>query len=105
MTDYTTSERIEHEFDAVWRRIHHIERKLTHMATQADVDAITTAVTQVAVDLATAKTDLQTEIDSLVTANPALDLTALQAAVAPVDAAVVALETLKPTPPAPTPAP
>ena len=83
---------------AAWRNIHAIERQLTHMATQTDVDALTTAVGQVSTDLATAQTTLQAEIDSLAAANPALDLTALQAAVAPVDAAAVALAGLKPTP-------
>jgi hypothetical protein len=77
-----------------------LNQRINLMATQADVDAITTQVTQVATDLATAKTDLQAEIDKLAKQNPAIDLTALQGAVAPLDAAVVALETLAPTPPA-----
>ena len=74
------------------------------MSTQADVDALTVAVTQISTDLATASTTLQAEIDKLVAANPALDLTALTAAIAPIDAAVNALDTLAPTPPVP-PAP
>jgi DNA-directed RNA polymerase specialized sigma54-like protein len=74
-----------------------IERKL--MSTQADVDALTAQVTQVATDLQTAQTTLQTEIDNLAAANPALDLSALQAAVAPLDASVQALGAITPTPP------
>jgi multidrug resistance efflux pump len=67
------------------------------MATQADLDALTAQVDQVAVDLAAAQTTLQAEIDSLSSANPSLDLTGLQAAVAPLDDAVKALGELKPT--------
>jgi hypothetical protein len=78
--------------------IQRVNERISLMATQADVDALTTQVDQVAADLATAQTVLQTEIDTLAAANPALDLTALQAAVAPVDAAVVALGGLKPRP-------
>ena len=74
------------------------------MSMQADVDALTTAVDKVAVDLATAKTALQAEIDALAAANPAVNLSALQAAVAPLDSAVQALAALKPVPPVP-PAP
>lgn len=72
------------------------------MATQADIDAITSQVDQVASDLATAQSNLQTEIDNLAAGNPQLDLTALQGAVAPLDAAVVALGELQPqSPPSP----
>lgn len=74
------------------------------MSTQADVDALTTTVEQVAADLATTQQALQGEIDALATGNPALNLTALQAAVAPLDATVRALAAVKPTPPTP-PAP
>lgn len=69
------------------------------MASQADVDALTSAVDQVSADLASAQSKLQAEIDALAAANPSLDLTALQAAVAPLDSAVVALGDLTPTPP------
>ena len=68
------------------------------MATQADVAALTTAVGVVANNLETAKSVLQGEIDALAAANPGLNLTALQAAVAPLDSAVQALAALKPTP-------
>lgn len=71
------------------------------MATQADIDALTAEINQVATDVDTAKTQLQAEIDALADANPGLDVSALQAAVAPLDGAVVALGELKPTPPAP----
>ena len=90
-------------YEQLKERLEPIERQL--MSTQADVDAVTALVAQVATDLATAQADLQTQIDALAAANPAVSLTALQAAVAPLDAAVVALETLAPTPPAPAPAP
>jgi hypothetical protein len=72
--------------------------------TQADVDALTAQIEQVAQDLIAAQGKLQAEIDALAAANPGVDLTALQAAVAPLDAAVVALGGLAPdAPPEPTP--
>jgi hypothetical protein len=81
-----------------------LDRRLKGMASQQDVDALTTQVGQVATDLAAAKTALQTEIDQLAAANPTVNLAGLQAAVAPLDAAVQSLGALTPTPPAP-PAP
>ena len=97
--------RRSHTLAAAWRAIHSIERQLTHMATQAEVDTITTEVEKVATDLSTAQTALQTEIDALAAANPTLNLSALQTAVAPLDAAVTALGNLQPLKPEPTPAP
>jgi hypothetical protein len=90
------------EFD---RAISQLNERIATMATQADVDAITTQVDQVATDLANAKTALQQEIDQLASANPQLNLTALQSAVQPLDGAVQALDALKPDspPPAATP--
>jgi len=79
------------------------------MSTQADVDALTATATQIAADLATTRTALQAEIDNLSVANPTLNLSALQSAMAPLDAAVQALAALKPdvvpTPPPPPPPP
>lgn len=83
------------EFDSTITRI---ERQL--MSTQADVDALTAQVSQVATDLQTAQTTIQAEIDALAAANPALDLTGLQDALAPIDEAVVKLGATVPTPPA-----
>jgi len=91
---YVTHEQLE-------RALEEINERIDGMSTQADVDALTTAVDQVATDLGAAKTELQSEIDALSAANPGLNLTALQAAIAPVDSAVQALGALKPTPPAP----
>ncbi len=66
------------------------------MASQSDVDALTTQVDQVATDLTAAQTSLQSEIDTLAAANPSLDLSALQSAVTPLDSAVQALGQIKP---------
>ncbi len=90
---------------AAWRAIHNLERQLTHMATQAEVDTITTEVEKVATDLTTASTTLRTEIDSLAAANPQINLSGLRTAVAPLDAAVQALGNLQPLTPEPAPAP
>lgn len=83
--------------------INELRREMAHMATQSDVDAVTTQVQQVATDLQSAQSSLQAEIDQLAQANPSVDLTALQAAVAPLDSAVQALGQIKPDQPAPTP--
>ncbi len=91
-----------------------LNERINLMATQAEIDALTTALTQVSTDLATTQSDLaasstklQAEINALSAANPTLDLTALQAAAAPIDGVVEALDTaaqqigaLVPTPPA-----
>lgn len=70
------------------------------MATQADIDALTTQIGTVASDLTKAQTDIQAEIDQLAQQNPALDLSGLTAAVAQLDPAVQAIDQIKPTPPA-----
>lgn len=74
------------------------------MATQADIDQLTQQVTQVQTDLQSSTTEIQAEIDRLAAANPQIDVSALQAAVAPLDDKVKALGQITPTPPAP-PAP
>jgi uncharacterized protein YlxW (UPF0749 family) len=81
-------------------RINSLHRKVTEMAdaTQADIDALTGQVQQVATDLDDARTKLQAEIDAL--ANDGVDITALQEAIAPLDTAVQALGNIGPTPPA-----
>jgi uncharacterized protein YlxW (UPF0749 family) len=74
------------------------EMRQMEASQQADVDALTTAVNQVSTDVENARTALQTEIDSLAAAHPSVDLSALQAAVAPLDGAVQSLSSLTPTP-------
>jgi hypothetical protein len=84
----------------LWDAIHRLEEQ--RMTDQAEVDALTTQVTQVGADLAAAKTTLQQEIDALAAANPGINLSGLQAAVTPLDTAAKALAELKPEPTAPT---
>lgn len=88
---------------ALWIAIKRLEEN--QMATQEEVNTITTEVQKVAADLQTASTTLQTEIDNLAAANPAVDLSGLRTAVQPLDAAVQALGNLQPlkAEPAPTP--
>lgn len=92
----------EYEFDSTVRKIN---ERIDEMeaSEQAQVDALTAQIGTVATDLANAGSKIQMEIDALSAANPTVDLTALQAAVAPLDASVQALGALAPTPPA-TPA-
>lgn len=93
-----TEPTLNDELVQLWKAIRELKEK--QVSTQADVDALTMQVDQVASDLTAASANLQTEIDNLAAANPNLDLDALQAAVAPLDAQVQTLGSLKPTPPA-----
>lgn len=74
-----------------------LNERITQMAhaTQQDIDNLTTQVGQVATDLASVRSTLQAEIDSL--AGYGVDVTNLQSAVAPLDAAVKSLSDLQPT--------
>jgi hypothetical protein len=74
------------------------------MATQADVDALTAAVSGVSTDLAAAVTNIQAEIAALQTANPALDLSALQTAVSGLVTVQGTVDALETPPPAAPPA-
>lgn len=96
MTTVVTTDQLTEALLALYDHIIERMQAMTD-ATQADIDALTAQVTQVASDLATAQTTLQAEIDKL--AGVGVDVSALQAAVAPLDAAVVALGGLTPTPP------
>lgn len=96
---------VESEITTIYERIGQMAE-----ATQADIDALTTQVNQVASDLQGAQSNLQNEIDQL--AASGVDVSGLQAALAPLDAQVSALNSIQPsgptpapTPPAPTPTP
>lgn len=94
-----------HALKGIYRRITALEvmagiEGAMIVATQADVDALTTAVgdleTQVTGDeaqLVTAVTGIQDEIAALQNANPALDLSGLQAKVTDAQSAVTDLGT------------
>jgi hypothetical protein len=85
-------------WDKTDKHVQSLQRRLTKMAdaTQADIDALTAEVNQVATDLGDAQSKLQAEIDAL--AAQGVDVTALQAAVQPLDGAVQALGNIGPTP-------
>jgi uncharacterized coiled-coil protein SlyX len=67
---------------------------------EGSLDALNAAVDQVAADLSTSVTELQTELDNLAAANPGVDLTAVTAKVEALDQQVQAVGNLTPTPPA-----
>ena len=69
------------------------------MSQQDDISADTAAIVQAVTDLGTAVTAVQAEIDALKNANPALDLSALDAAVGSLQPAVAGVQGL--VPPAP----
>jgi ABC-type transporter Mla subunit MlaD len=90
---YVTHDELDHRLAEINERIEQMSA-----SQQGDIDALTAEVDQVSADLAASSTELQAEIDALAHANPTLNLDALKAAVAPVDAAVQALGKLTPTP-------
>lgn len=96
MTDHDDHERRLRELE---RRADQIERD--QMSEQEQADALETAVTRVATDLATAQHTLQVELDALAAANTGVDLSKLTTAVAALDPAVQALAALKPEASAP----
>jgi hypothetical protein len=71
--------------------------------TQADVDALTAQVTQLAAQLTTDVTNIDAEIAALKTANPGLDLSKLEAAMTGLSGTVSTVDAIAPPPPA-TPA-
>lgn len=83
-----------------WQQITQLNERMAEMeasqqATQADIDALTAAVGQVSTDLVSTRDKLQAEIDAL--ANAGVDISGLQAAVAPLDDAVKSLGDIKPS--------
>jgi predicted negative regulator of RcsB-dependent stress response len=71
------------------------------MTAQADVDAAVTAVQGVTADLGNAVTNIKAEIAALQAAGVTVDTTALDAAIAPLEAAQAAVDALETsTPPA-----
>jgi hypothetical protein len=82
-----------------------LTRRLILMATQADIDAITTKLGELKATLVADDSAIQQEIKKLQEQHPALDLTALQDAVDDVSKAVddtTALVPTEPTEPTPT---
>lgn len=69
--------------------------------TQADVDALTTAVGSLAAALTADVTNIEAEIASLKTTNPSLDLSGLETAVTGLTATVGTVDAIAPAPPAP----
>jgi multidrug resistance efflux pump len=86
-----------------WHEINKINQRISHMASQADIDALTAELQNVANDLAQTQTVLQSEIDNLADGNPGLDVSALQQAADALDPAVQKLGSITPTPPPTTP--
>lgn len=89
---------------AMQEQINRIERKVDNIMSeqsqqQADIDAATTAISDentaisaVASDLESAVANIAAEIDTLKQANPAVDTTALDAAVGSLSAPLAALQ-------------
>ncbi len=66
------------------------------MATQADIDAISTKLAELQTTLSADDASIQAEIDALKAANPSVDVTALQSAVDSLSAQVDATTALVP---------
>jgi len=100
----------EWENRGLHRRVRALEERMELMdasgaATQAQVDADTAAIAKIGTDLSASVATIQTELDSLHTGNPGIDLSKLEAALAPLDAQAKAVATLAPQAPAPAPTP
>lgn len=67
---------------------------------QSQIDALTAQANQIGTDLDATQTELQNQINALAAANPQLDFSGLEAAMAPLDAHVLALQQLQPQSPA-----
>jgi hypothetical protein len=76
-----------------------LERENVIMDQQDQLDADVAAVQAVVTDLAAATANIQAEIDALKAANPGLDLSGLDAAVAALQGAQAGVDALE-TPPA-----
>lgn len=88
-----------------WRRPHRVSlraqvaeltKEVKLMATQADVDALTARLAALDTRTTTAVAAIQAEIAALQAANPALDLTALTAAVSTLETDETSVEGLEP---------
>lgn len=79
----------------------HVNRMEKHMATQADIDALTTKLGELKDTLTADDAGIQAEIDALKAANPAVDVSGLQSAVDALSAQVDATSALVPAPAAP----
>lgn len=76
----------------IWEAIHQLERQ--QAMSQTEIDALTTAVGQVAADLEADTATIQAELDAAATANPTVDLSKLTVAVAALDPKAKALGAL-----------
>ena|ERR1700761_1943016 len=77
------------------------EMRHSFMATQQDIDALTAQVTDLGASLSSDVTAIQDEITALQSANPGVDVSALQAAVQSLSGNVDAVTALAPAAPAP----
>ena len=93
---------IERRVRALEMHVHHQGDQI--VATQADIDALTAALTAEDAELLAAVVAIQAEIAALQEANPELDLSGLTGAVAATSAAVDAVAALVPPAVEPPPA-
>jgi len=101
---------------SIFKQLNAIRRELKDVATQAEIDALTSRVNEVSATQTKALGEIKTEIENLKTANPDIDTTALEGAVASAESGAKDLDDVvpdvlpeptpepEPTPPAETPA-
>lgn len=73
--------RCDDKLDRIITRLDTITERIKHMASQADIDALTEQVNSLGGTLTTAVAGIQSDLDALKAANPAVDVSALQASV------------------------
>lgn len=71
-----------------------IMEKINHMATQEDINAVVATLDTLGTSLATAVAGIQSDLDAIKAANPALDLSALTASVGALSTAVASAQTV-----------
>jgi DNA anti-recombination protein RmuC len=91
---FVTHKQLEEELEP-------IKDKIKNMATQDDINALTTSIQQVGTDLTNSVATVQNEINNLAQQNPQLDLSGVQNAVSALDEQAKAVSGLVPNEPAP----
>jgi hypothetical protein len=90
--------RVERRQDEILNKIQHLGE---HMATQADIDALTTRLETVDATLTAGLSGVRQDIADLKAANPGVDTAALEASVAALETGVTGLSELDSENPAP----
>lgn len=96
-------ERIQLQEDTILEEIQKINRRLTKMATQADIDALTASVQASTAAIVTKIEEETQEVKDFIAANPSIDTSALSNAVAGLESIAADVDNILPDAPAEPP--